>query len=86
LRIENEQLLANGKVPDELKDIHYTTVTFPGSLDLKAGITVAAGHYFMLGDNRRTATTVATGATCPRRTSRGYLADYWRNLGAFDPA
>ena len=84
LRIENEQLLVNGKVPDELKDIRYTTVTFPGSLDLKAGITVAAGHYFMLGDNSKNSYDSRYWGYVPKEDIKGvYLAHYWRNPGSF---
>ena len=84
LRIENEQLLVNGKVPDELKDFRYTTVTFPGSLDLNAGVTVPEGHCFMLGDNSKNSYDSRYWGYVPKEDIKGvYFAHYWRNPGSF---
>lgn len=84
LRIENEQLLVNGKVPDELKDFRYTTVTMVGSLDLKAGVTVPEGHYFMLGDNSKNSYDSRYWGYVPKEDIKGvYVAHYWRNPGSF---
>ena len=84
LRIENEQLLVNGKVPDELKDFRYTTVTIPGSLDLKTGVTVPDGHYLMLGDNSKNSYDSRYWGYVLKEDVKGvYVAHYWRALAVF---